>query len=632
MVLTRRLILAIYLAAVIGLAACSPEGLSDLKLPDEDQSVLDPTPWPSPIPSRVLSICLGKEPESLFLYGDLSESAEIIRQAIYDGPIDQINFQFQPIILEEIPSQENGLVSLNQIEVFPGQRLVDAQGNVTILTNGVEFRPSGCSSPECREVYEDQPSIFLDQVSVRFSLIADLLWSDGARVRPEDSLFSYQAAGKVYGSKGPAKLRYAADYQVLEEGEIQWTGLPGYLGIHDYAELFFTPLPEHLLANYTREELLTSPQTTLSPPGWGPYRFLEWVRGDHISLERNDLYRLAEEGWPVFDFLVFRFVKDGQEALAAYASGECDLVANTPDLANYFPDIYTLEERGDLNLISIDQPVWEQISFGVNSLDRSRRLLSDSRVRTALAMCVDKEAIAARRKDAGSIANNLYHPLDPRYSPQNSPLAYQPVEAENILESLGWIDADQDPATARTSGGVPGVPWGTPLQLSLLVPGAEGDSPTAEMIKEQFARCGVAVEIDYQTAAEMLASGPEGPVFGRQFDLALFAWTTGSYPLCQIFQTDEIPGLYPDFPKGWGGANATGYSRESFDQACSTILTSLPDSVESRQEILTVQSIFEEDLPALPLFFRREMLIFRPGLEGLQEGSNLPLVTIEYIN
>lgn len=631
MVLTRRLILAILLAVVIGLAACSPEGLSALKLPDEEQSVLDPTPLPSPVPPRVLSVCLGREPESLFLYGDLSQSAEIIRQAIYDGPVDQIDFQFQSVILEELPSQENGLVSLNQIEVFPGQGLVDAQGNSTILTSGVEFRPSGCSSSECWEVYEDQPSIFLDQVSVRFSILEGILWSDGAPIRPEDSLFSYQAAGKVYGSLGPAKLRYAADYQVLEGGEIQWTGLPGYQGIHDYAELFFTPLPEHLWAAYTREDLLTSPQTTLSPLGWGPYRPLEWVRGDHLTLERNDFYHLAGEGWPVFDFLVFRFVEDGQEALAAYASGECDLVVNTPDLVSYFPDILALEERGDLNMISIDQPAWEQISFGVSSLDQSQRLLNDSQLRTAIAMCVDREAIAARRKDAGTIADNLYHPLDPRYSPQDSPLTFQPIEAENILESLGWIDADQDPATVRTAGGITGVPWGTPLQLSLLVPGAEGDSPTPEMIKEQLARCGVGVEIDYLPAAELLAPGPEGPVFGRQFDLALFAWTTGSYHLCQIFQTSEIPGLYPDFPKGWAGANATGYSRESFDQACSTILTSLPDSEGSRQEILSVQSIFEEDLPVLPLFFRREMLIYRPGLYDLQDGSNLPLVTIEYI-
>jgi peptide/nickel transport system substrate-binding protein len=631
MVLRERFVLTIFLVLVIGLAACSPEGLSTLKLPDEDQVGPEPTSYPSPVPPTVLSICLGREPESLFLYGDLSESAEIIRQAIYDGPIDLVDFQFQPIILEELPSQENGLVSLNQVEVFPGQRIVDVRGNRPVLASGVEFRPAGCSSSECWEIYEDQPSIFLDQVSVRFLIMDDITWSDGVPVTPEDSLFSYQAAIDLYGSKGPAKLRYAADYQVLEEGEIQWTGLPGYLGIYDYAELFFSPLPGHLWANYSQEELLTSPQTTLYPLGWGPYRSLEWIKGDHITLARNELYHLAEEGWPAFDYLVFRFVEDGQEALAAYTSGECDLVANTPDLVSYLPEIRSLEEREELNLLTVNLPAWEQVSFGIDSLDRSRRLLSDSQVRKAIAMCIDRETIATRRNDVGTIADNLYHPQDPHFYSLDSPLAYQPAEAEDILESLGWIDHDQDSSTPRRAEGVEGVSWGTTLQLSLLVPGAEGGSPTAEMIKDQLALCGAEVEIAYLPAGEMLAPGPVGPVFGRQFDLALFSWTTGNFHLCQIFQTYEIPGMHPTFPKGWGGTNAPGYSNPDFDQACNAALTNLPDSAHTQEAVKEMQILFADQLPVLPLFYRQEVILYHPNLEGLGPGFFPPLANIERI-
>lgn len=623
--------MAVLLIAVIGLGACSPEGLTALNLPEEDQSSPEPTSLPSPVPPRVLSICLGKEPSSLFLYSDLSKSAELIRQAIYDGPVDMVDFQYQPVILENLPSQANGQVSLDPVEVFPGQDMVDAWGNLTILTGGVEYEPSGCSSSECWEIYNAQESILLDQVSVRFLMSEGVLWSDGVPLKPEDSLYSYQVAQELYGSGGPASLRYAADYQVLEDGSIQWTGMPGYTGIYEYAELFFTPLPEHLWSNYSRDEMLTSPQTNLYPVGWGPYRSVDWVGGDHITLVKNEYYRLAEDGWPAYDFLVFRFVEDGRGALAAYASGECDLVANTPDLVNYLPEILSQEENDLLDLTIIDQNAWEQISFGVDSLDRSRRLLGDPQVRNAIAMCIDREAIAAARVDAGTIANNLYHPLDLRYNPENSFPSYQPEEGGDILESLGWLDEDQDPTTPRTAWGVEGITWGRALRLSLLVPGSEGESSTPEMIKEQLASCGVDLEIDYLPAAEVLAPGPDGPVFGRQFDLALFAWTTGSYHLCQIFQSTEIPGQYPEYLKGWGGANPTGYSQQSFDQACIEVLTSLPDSEESRQEILTVQSIFEEDLPALPLFFRRELLISRPGLMGLEEESNPLFMTIEYI-
>jgi peptide/nickel transport system substrate-binding protein len=151
------------------------------------------------------------------------------------------------------------------------------------------------------------------------------------------------------------------------------------------------------------------------------------------------------------------------------------------------------------------------------------------------------------------------------------------------------------------------------------------------MIKEQLHACGVEVAINYLPPAEMLAAGPEGPVFGRQFDLALFSWTTGSYHLGQIFQTYEIPGEYPTYPKGWGGANATGYSNPEFDLVCSTALVNLPDSEAAQEAVAEMQTIFAEDLPVLPLFFRQEMILSHPSLAGIQSGSFLPLWNIERI-
>jgi len=630
MVLRKRFVLVFLLASLLALSACSTEGLGYINLPEEEQSALESTPVPTPVPPRVLSVCLGREPESLFLYGDLSESANIIRQAIYDGPVDLVDFQYQPVILEEIPSQENGSVAVSEVEVFPGQRMVDVQGNLTILADGMEFRPAGCTDPECWELYNGQSSIFLDQVSVDFTLLEGLRWADGTALTAGDSLFSYQVAGQIYGTSGPPKLRFAADYQVLEDGKIRWTGIPGYLGIYDYPELFFTPLPAHLWANLTPAELLSSPLTSMYPLGWGPYRSLDWIRGDHLTLERNEFYQSASQGWPTFDYLVFRFVADGEEALAAYQAGECDLVANTPDLVDYIPQILSLVEDDAVRLARIDRAAWEQISFGIDSLDRTRGLLAEPELRQALAMCIDKVGIAARRKDAGTIADNLYHPLDPRYYTDNPPLIYQPEEAEAILESLGWVDHDQDPGTARRAEGVTGVPWGTLLELSLLVTGPEG-SITPEMIKEQMAGCGVELAIDYLPAAEMLGPGPEGPVFGRQFDLALFSWTTGSFHLGQIFQSSEIPGMYPTFPKGWGGTNAPGYSNQEFDLACNTALTNLPDSSISEEGVQEMQTLFAEEYPVLPLFYRQGLMLADPQLEGIQSGVFQPLWNIEGI-
>src|SRR3972149_4664426 len=63
---------------------------------------------PTPIPPRFLTICLGPEPEPLFLYGDQSLAANSVRQAIYDGPYDLLNFEMQPVILEKRPNMSDG--------------------------------------------------------------------------------------------------------------------------------------------------------------------------------------------------------------------------------------------------------------------------------------------------------------------------------------------------------------------------------------------------------------------------------------------------------------------------------------------------------------------------------------------
>ncbi len=57
-----------------------------------------------PTPMRLLTVCLGKEPTSLFPYGDSSLAAKAVHDAIYDSPVDWVNYAPQPGILAKIPS------------------------------------------------------------------------------------------------------------------------------------------------------------------------------------------------------------------------------------------------------------------------------------------------------------------------------------------------------------------------------------------------------------------------------------------------------------------------------------------------------------------------------------------------
>lgn len=617
MVLKRRFLLAIFLVGVLGLGACSPEGLGVLNLPEELISEIIPSPVPSPVPERVLSICLGDEPRSLFFYADQSASARIIRQAIYDGPVDRFGLETEPVLLEDLPNQENGLVVVNTREVFPGERIVDARGNATLLGMGVEFRPAGCAEEDCWEVFEDQLSVTLDQVEIKYILNDDVFWSDGSPVTPEDSLFSYQTAQLIFNSINPSQLRYTASYELGEEQGLIWKGLPGYLGIYDYSDYFFVPLPKHRWGNFTREEFLTAPQSNVRPLGWGAYQVLEWISGDHITLLPNQYYW---ESPPGFDAVVFRFVDGGEEALAAYSAGECQIVANEPGLLSYQTELRSWQAAGELRIITAEGGAWEQISFGIDPLGFKTSLLDDPTLRRALAGCIDRESIAGYRLDAGSVIDDYNYPGTLILNEEQERLTYQPSQSILELKELGWVDNDGDPETPRIARGVENVPNGTVLELSLLAAFGDDRTLTLDFVKEGFKACGVAVEVVTLPAAELLAPGPEGPVFGRDFELAYFSWRTGSYQPCKLFMSSEIPGIYPDYPKGWGGVNNPGFSHPDFDAACSTLLTSLPDSVEHTEAAVVASEIFQEELPVIPLFFRRDLVIAQPQITGLESG------------
>jgi peptide/nickel transport system substrate-binding protein len=150
-----------------------------------------------------------------------------------------------------------------------------------------------------------------------------------------------------------------------------------------------------------------------------------------------------------------------------------------------------------------------------------------------------------------------------------------------------------------------------------------------EIIAGGLAQCGIKVEVTGLPSEELLAPGPDGPIFGRNFDLAQFAWSRGNYQLCSLFLTDEIPGPPPQQPRGWGGANAAGYSNSAYDQACWQSLTSLPDSEQAREGFQEAQVIFGEELPALPLYFRRDLVLTVSGFPALETGRFLPLWDLE---
>jgi peptide/nickel transport system substrate-binding protein len=105
----------------------------------------------------------------------------------------------------------------------------------------------------------------------------------------------------------------------------------------------------------------------------------------------------------------------------------------------------------------------------------------------------------------------------------------------------------------------------------------------------------VGVEVRTLSPAELYAPGPEGPLFGRQFDLALIAWQPMHGPDCGLYTSWAIPTAEND----WIGTNIAGFADSAYDAACTAAALALP--AEAQAALAAAEAAFVEQLPAVPL-------------------------------
>jgi peptide/nickel transport system substrate-binding protein len=129
-----------------------------------------------------------------------------------------------------------------------------------------------------------------------------------------------------------------------------------------------------------------------------------------------------------------------------------------------------------------------------------------------------------------------------------------------------------------------------------------------------MAECGLEIALEYAPAGEYFADGPDGPLFGRRFDLGLFAWLTGVDPSCTLFQTSSITGPIEEGFGGWGNSNDLGWSNAAFDAACTQALGNLPGTAEYEEGHKEAQRIFSQEVPILPIFLRLKVAAARPDV------------------
>lgn len=133
--------------------------------------------------------------------------------------------------------------------------------------------------------------------------------------------------------------------------------------------------------------------------GTGPYKLVEWKRGEQITLAANPKYF---NGVPEFDKVILRFMANDASRVAAMRAGDVDAIDFVPPA-----DIKSIKADQKLKLVSTEST--RTIFFPVNVIDDLAPLtfdpsgeklkstpFKDIRVRRALTISVDRSAIASR--------------------------------------------------------------------------------------------------------------------------------------------------------------------------------------------------------------------------------------------
>lgn len=595
-----------------------------------------PTVAPTPTAAPLLTICLGAEPTSLFPFGDESTAARAVRQALYDGPIDWVDGKWESPILETIPTSANGQVIFEAVTVQEGDLVVDAQGELVPLQEGTVVLPSGCEEPQCALAFTPQAPFQMDQMVVRFRLRPAIPWADGQPLQAADSVYAFEVLRALYPRLRAEWLERTAAYQALDEVTVEWRGLPGYRSAY-YVNAFIHPLPRHLWGGFPPMELLNAESVQRAPLGWGAYAVEEWTRGDHLTLRRNERYFRAGEGLPRFERLVFRFIPDASQALDALLAGECDYLDESVPVMTQEERLRQLESEKKIRVQRFPGGAWEQLLFAVNPPAESGVLpfFQAKEVRQAVALCVDRLRLVQELYGGKVAVPDTYLPPEhPLANAQVRRYGHDPAAAAELLTAAGWVDDDGNPATPRLAQGISGIPDGTPFVVPLLTSDDPERQAVAQFLRQSLQQCGVSLEVQALPQESLFAAGPAGPLFGRNFALALFGWAPTVQPPCALYTSREIPGPYPQYPKGWGGANPGGYGNSLYDQVCHRANTALPESAAFRAAHEQAQAIFAEDLPALPLYVRPRLVVTRPDFCSVQEEVSVesPLWNLEALD
>lgn len=323
------------------------------------------------------------------------------------------------------------------------------------------------------------------------------------------------------------------------------------------------------------------------PVGTGPFKFVEWVKDDHILLAKNEDY------WgnvPAIDELMIRVIPDDESRVLALESGQVDVTVRVPPL-----DVPRLKSEG-LNVIVA--PDTRVMYIGMNN---QYDMLKDKRVRQALNYAVNKEAIVQ------VLLQGYAHVMDSPLTPES--FAYK---------SLG--EYTYDPAKAKQLLAEAGYPDG--FELTLMTPHGRYlmDYRVSEAVQGYLAKVGITLKVKEMEWATYISTLLQ-PLDKTPLQLFLLGW--GPW----ILDPDQM--LYPLFSSSqWppNGFATAFYKNDTVDELLKTG-TSITDSAAREEAYGKAETIIWDEAPWIFMYQNQQVVATSAKVKGVRV---LPIEVLDF--
>lgn len=458
-------------------------------------------------------------------------------------------------------------------DLFTGLMTLDSAGKVT---------------PGMAESY----SVSEDGLTYTFTLRPGTTWSDGTPLTAEDFVYSFQRVlAPETAARFASQLYPIANAQAVNRGEME----PDALGVAAPDDRTFvvtlnkptaylpqlmasnpaSPVPRHVIEAEGRS--WTRPGTMVSN---GAYKLVEQVPATLIRAAKNESFYDAAN--VAIDEIVYYPTENQGTSLARFRGGELDVILNFP--ADQIPRIReTMPETLHIT------PALGVYYLAPNLRDAP---FDDPRVRRALSMAIDREAIVERLLPPGTTAaSNIVPAVTSGYNGTPADYADAPVgermqQARALLAEAGYGPDN-------------------PLTFSFKTDPIEQNRRIAVALTSMWRGIGAQVDTDTTGASDVNRDGRMG-----NFEMIRWTW----------FGPFDDAATFLGLLDSTNGANVTGYSNPELDAKLAE--ANAESDSDAREALLAeAEAIINADQPVIPLYFHAGRRLVSPVVEGWVDNA-----------